>query len=236
MKWTQARRCQHGNLVLRPKRQKTKPTPGHHANGLCIAAAGIIACAGAGVWKRAGEGVRPPRGRQAGEKHTPKNRCLRGVAQAETRFQKYTKLPRRASRKGETMDYRQKIEWMSRYRKNMLRLEALKQKKERITSFAERTTTSFSFAPGGSGEDRIQVAAERQEEIDFEILEIERILPEQKKEIVAALGQIGNGNHRKVLYYFYIVCLSWADVADLAGYAERYARDLRNTLVEKMEL
>lgn len=134
------------------------------------------------------------------------------------------------------MDYKQKIEWMSRYRKNMLKLEALRQKKERITSFAERTTTSFSFAPGGGGEDRVQVAAERQEEIDLEILELKRILPEQKQEIVTALGQIGNENHRKVLYYFYVVCLSWADVADLAGYAERYARDLRNTLVEKMEL
>ena len=134
------------------------------------------------------------------------------------------------------MDYTQKLDWISRYRKNRLRLAVLKQKKERIASFAERTTTSYSFAPGGSGEDRVQIAIERQEEVDLEIAHIEAVMPEQKKEILFALRQVDNENHRKVLYYFYVVCLNWMDVADLTGYGTRYVKDIRSRIIHQLEL
>lgn len=130
------------------------------------------------------------------------------------------------------MTHEEKKKWLSRFRDGHIQLERLKEQRARADSFGKKITVSYGGMPGGGGgADKIQLSVERKAEIDEEIARIRQNLPAWEREAAKAIAAIQNPDHRRVMWYYYIERLTWAETAQLSGYGQRYVRDIRDKVV-----
>ncbi len=126
--------------------------------------------------------------------------------------------------------------WLGRYRAGRMQLNRLREQRARVKSFGERVTVRANAAASGGGtSDRVQLAIERMSQIDMEIADILNQLPTWEREAGAAISALENVDHRRIMAYYYIECLSWYDVAELSGYYIRHVMRLHKNILSKIE-
>lgn len=119
-----------------------------------------------------------------------------------------------------TEEEKQKIRYLSRYRRINARINRLLEEQGRWREIAMRTTPSMSQAPGGGGSGSpIERPMDKVLEIDAEINREIDELQIVRQEICAALNQLEDENLKLLMEYRYIDGLTWEQIAVKMNYS-----------------
>lgn len=97
-----------------------------------------------------------------------------------------------------------------------------------------KSPANMHAEPGGGSdrEERILTLMEKSDAYIRQILaEIDRLL-DRKEQISKEIDSLPDKRHSDVLYYRYVLCMKWEDVAQAMNYNERWVKQLEVEAVE----
>ena len=119
------------------------------------------------------------------------------------------------------------------YRKIQRNKEQLRYLREKATSVslpppeAEKVKTSSA--------NRSNKYADEAVDLEREIAAMELRLVHLQEKVSALIKELDNPLEQKVLRLRYLKCLTWLQVAELSGYADRHVRRINNEIIDGLE-
>lgn len=136
-----------------------------------------------------------------------------------------------------TEEEKQKIRYLSRYRRINARINRLLEEQGRWREIAMRTTPSMSQAPGGGGSGSpIERPMDKVLEIDAEINREIDELQTVRQEIRAALNQLEDENLKLLMEYRYIDGLTWEQIAVKMHYGFQWVCKLHGRALNRLRI
>lgn len=135
------------------------------------------------------------------------------------------------------MTYKEKVDWLHRYRRAAEEQRFLQEEILRLRSEAERMTAACSAAPGGGARrtDRLPCAVERIAAAQKSLEEQIEACMARRLEVTGAIGHVRDATRREVLRLRYLEGKTYAEIADRVGVVERQVYRLHRRGVEEVE-
>lgn len=133
------------------------------------------------------------------------------------------------------MDNKTKKQILQSYGITLRRIERLEEEAELWRARAEKCTVSFSAAPCGNGDDRIQSAIEKIAEIEEKILQNISDAAELRSRIEKAISDVEDKRLALLLEYKYIDGLPFERVAEKMNYTARHIFGLHGVALSMLD-
>lgn len=132
------------------------------------------------------------------------------------------------------MTYKEKVAWLSSYRKALEEQHFLQEEIQRLRSEAERMTAVCTGMPRGGAPDggRVPRAVERIDTAQKMLEEQMQTCLERRMEVTGAIGHVTDPGRREVLRLRYLEGRCYHEIADEMGLVERQVYRLHRRGVE----
>lgn len=111
------------------------------------------------------------------------------------------------------MTYREKIDWLHRYRDSVARYRVLQQERAQLRALAEGVSRGMAPPGGDSRHDALPAAVERIVEAEDKLAAQVDLCMQYRAEVERAIRQVSVPREREVLRRRYILCQTFATIA-----------------------
>ena len=119
------------------------------------------------------------------------------------------------------------VEYLQGYQRALLEWRRLCEEAERLRALGTRVTSTFDGIPAGPADrSKVEAAVEGISDVLTKADAAKLNVSARRAEVEAAIAQLPDERHRKVMRLRYLSGYSWSRVADVCGYGERHVRRL----------